>query len=183
MGPAEPPSDDATLLAAVRGGSVDALGRLYARHADAVYGLARRVTGSDEEAEEVLQDVFVGLPRAARSYDERGRFASWLKRVVVRASLMRLRSARRKREAPLAAVAGAAEAAGAATAQERPIDRIALERLVARLPEPLRVVFVLREIEGYTHAEIGQLLGISAGNSAVRLNRAWAALRKEARSA
>ena len=93
--------DEAKLLDAVRGGSLDALGEVYGRYAGVVYGLALQMTGSCDEAEDVLQDVFVGLSRALRSYEERGRFESWLRRVTARTALMRLRAMRRKREAPL----------------------------------------------------------------------------------
>lgn len=195
-------SELAPILEAVRGGSVDALGDLYRRYADLVYGLAYRVTGSREEAEEVMQDLFVGLPRALRNYREQDRFEGWLKRVVVRTALMRIRAVRRKREAPLEEAAqlegprhgtydgdmygaghdGGAHAASHAGSGLHPIDRIALQRAIERLPDAYRVVFVLKEIEGYTHGEIADLLGISAGSSATRLSRAWAILRKEAES-
>ena len=61
------------------------------------------------------------------------------------------------------------------------LDRIALERALAALPVQFRTVFVLKEIEGYTHVEIGEMLQISSANSAARLSRAWAILRKELR--
>ena len=59
------------------------------------------------------------------------------------------------------------------------LERLAVQRAVAALPEPQRAVFVLKEIEGYSHTEIGSMLGISAGSAATRLSRAWARLRKE----
>lgn len=167
------------LLNAVRAGSVDALGALYREYGDMVYGLARTTTGSDEEAEDVLQDVFLGLPRALQSYHHRERFESWFKRVAIRTALMRLRALRRKRETSLDE-----ERPGAATPDPKPapIDRIAIQQAIDRLPEPLRVVFVLKEIEGYSHGEIAIILGLSSGSSATRLSRAWARLRKEAHS-
>ena len=166
------------VIAAARSGSLDALGELYRQHADVVYALAYRMLASRDDAADVLQDVFVGLPRALRSYREQGRFGSWLKQVTVRTCLMRQRSKRRKRETPLEdAVIGSA-----AATTSHPLDRLAMQRALAALPDTLRAVFVLREIEGYTHAEIGGLLGISEGNSATRLARAWSQLRKDLRS-
>ncbi|MGH7504602.1 MAG: RNA polymerase sigma factor, partial [Longimicrobiales bacterium] len=135
---------DAELQAAAAAGRLDAIGELYRRHADEVYALALRVTGSPDEADDVLQDVFVGLPRALRGYREQGRFVAWLKRVTVRVALMRMRTAKRKRELPLRA--GEPEAGSGHG--PHPIDRIALERALARLPDRLRAVFVLREVEG-----------------------------------
>jgi RNA polymerase sigma-70 factor, ECF subfamily len=167
------------LYAAAREGRLDAVGELYRRHGDEVYALAARILGSADDGEDVLQDVFVGLPRALRGYRDEGRFAAWLRRVTLRTSLMRMRSARRKRAAALAAAPAVAVAPAASGSLA--IDRVALERALARLPDKLRVVFVLKEVEGYGHAEIAGLLGISTGASMTRLSRAWDALRKEVR--
>ena len=153
-------------------GTVLELEALYRQYADGVYTLAYRITGSREDAEDVLQDLFVGLPRALAGYREQGRFESWLKRIAARLALMRLRSARRRSEVSLLDVGDPPDR------ELHPLHAIELERAIQSLPEPLRVVFVLREVEGFSHAEIGQLLDISEANSATRLNRAWAALRK-----
>lgn len=162
------------VIAAARSGSLDALGELYRRHADTVHALAYRMLASRADAADVLQDVFVGLPRALRSYTEQGRFESWLKQVTVRTCLMRQRSERRKRETSLEDVAFDIRAT-----TTHPLERLAVRRALAALPDSLRVVFALREIEGYTHAEIAALLGISEANSATRLARAWSQMRKE----
>jgi RNA polymerase sigma factor (sigma-70 family) len=158
---------------AARQGSLDALGELYREHADAVYTLAFRITGSAPDADDVLQDVFVGLPRALRNYRERGSFLYWLKRLVVRTCLMRMRqSSRRGQHVELAP-----DLVG--TRDDSAVERVAVQRALHRLPESQRVVFMLAEVEGYTHAEIAEMLGISAANSATRLSRAWTQLRKE----
>lgn len=164
------------VLEAARSGSRAALAELYRTHGEAVYMLAYRVTGSREEAEDVLQDVFIGLPRALRSYAEHGRFESWLKRVVVRTCAMRLRAATRRREQPLDDLAEHASASGA---QANVVERLALQNALARMPQKLRGVFMLREVEGYSHDEIATLLNISPGASATRLSRAWSLLRRE----
>ncbi|MGH7577825.1 MAG: RNA polymerase sigma factor [Longimicrobiales bacterium] len=167
--------EDGALLAAARASAIDAVGELYRRHGDMVYGVAYRILGSRDEAEDVLQDVFVGLSRALAHYDERGRFVSWLKRVAVRTALMHLRRVRRR---PVTPLEGQIDIAPAGV---HPLDRVALERAIGRLPDAQRVVFILKEVEGYSHAEIGDLIGIAAATSAMRLSRAWAALRKEMR--
>jgi RNA polymerase sigma factor (sigma-70 family) len=169
------PGEHFQLVAAVRAGSAAALGELYARHADAVYTTAYRITASPQEAEDILQDVFVGLARALRPYQEQGRFEAWLKRLTARAALMHLRTRRRKGEETLDVLLH--DSPGATHDLTAPVM---LERLIVRLPDSLRVVFVLREVEGYSHAEIAGLLAISATNSAARLSRAWTLLRKEA---
>jgi RNA polymerase sigma-70 factor (ECF subfamily) len=164
-------SEKAAVRAAAAG-SVDAIGRLYQLHASAVFTLAYRMTGSRADAEDVLQDVFVGLSAALRSYREQGRFVSWLKRVTVRTALMRMRTDRRRREVSLTD----ADAEPAAT---RPVEWIAVENAVLRLPAALRTVFVLKELEGYSHPEIAELLEITPGAAMTRLSRAWQQLRKE----
>lgn len=156
------------LIARLRTGDADALGELYARTGGSLASLARRLTGSREDAEDVLHDVFLGLPEALQHYQERGQLESWLRRVTARAALMRIRSVRRRREVevPLDIEARALHE-----------DSLALEHAVDELPDPLRVVLVLKMIEGYSHAEIAELLDISPRASEQRLYRAIQHLR------
>src|SRR6266545_3734721 len=85
-------------IEAARAGSPDTLAVLYQDHGAALYRLAYRLTGTREDAEDVVHDVFVGLPEALRRYEERGSLEAWLKRVTARVALMRLRRRRRQRE-------------------------------------------------------------------------------------
>jgi RNA polymerase sigma-70 factor (ECF subfamily) len=134
-------------------------------------GVAFRLLASRADAEDVVHDVFVGLPEALRKYDERGRLESWLKRVTVRVALSRMRSERSERMTDVSATDVSAPTGLPAE------ERIALGAAVAALTPSLRAVVVLKEIEGFSHAEIGAMLGISKGASEVRLHRALAALR------
>ncbi|MFL5542723.1 MAG: RNA polymerase sigma factor [Longimicrobiaceae bacterium] len=164
-----PPTPDA-LLQQTRAGDPGALAELYRRHCDAVHAVAFRLTASAAEADDVLQDVFVGLPEALRRYDGRGSFAGWLRRVAVRTALMRMRRSTRRGEVALADDAPAPAPDAAA--------RVDIERALAALAPGLRAVFVLREVEGYSHAEIAEMLGLRAGTSEVRLHRARQRLRQ-----
>jgi RNA polymerase sigma-70 factor, ECF subfamily len=165
-------ADDASLVRETRGGSTAALGRLYERHAPVVITVALRLLGSRADAEDVLQDVFVGLPDALAAYEERGAFAAWLRRVTVRTALMSLRRRSRTSHVPLAG-------SDPFAAPEREPERgIAARRAIDALPDALRVVFVLREVEGYSHAEISELLGITRTASALRHHRAWKLIRR-----
>jgi RNA polymerase sigma-70 factor (ECF subfamily) len=161
---------DAAVVEEARAGRADALATLYREHGAALYRLAYRLTGTREDAEDVVHDVFVGLPEALQRYEERGSLAAWLKRVTARVALMRLRSGRRRREVAL-------DKADCGTDPANASDGIALEAAVDRLPDRLRVVLVLKEIEGYSHAEVGELLAISEGASRARLARALKRLR------
>ena len=95
--------------------------------------------------------------------------------MTARVALMRLRSGKRRREVTLDDAAGQAQPPAAS-------ERDGLEAAVNTLPDHLRAVLVLKEIEGYGHAEIAVLLGISEGASRVRLTRALKRLRHELES-
>lgn len=161
-------SDD-VLVRRVQAGSHEALAALYRRHGEMVYHVAYRFLASENDAEDVLQDVFAGLPEALRRYEERNRFEFWLKRLAVRAALMLLRSRKRRGEERLPEVGGPrSRDPDAQTVAEYVATREALRQLTAEQ----RAVLMLKQVEGYTHAEIGQLLGISESASAGRLHRA-----------
>lgn len=147
---------------------LDTIAELYRRHADALLAVAYRLLMSRADAEDVVHDLFVGLPEALRKYQERGRMESWLKRIVVRMALSRLR---RKRGVALD------ESTPLAVVPADPVNRVAIQRALAKLSLPLRAVLVLKEIDGFSHAEIASLLGISVGASEVRLHRALLRLR------
>jgi len=165
----------ASLIAEARAGGPEALAALYLEHGAALFRLAYRLVGAREDAEDVVHDVFVGLPEALQRYEERGSFAGWLKRVTARVALMRLRSGTRRREVALDSAIAQAE-------QPASSERDGLQAAVNTLPDYLRAVLVLKEIEGYAHAEIANLLGISEGASRVRLTRALKRLRNELES-
>ena len=169
---AQDPEQEALLEAVARGDSAG-LERLYTEYGDTVYGIAFRLTESAADAKDILHDVFVALPEALNSFDALGSFEGWLKRVAARTSLMKMRGRRRRREISLGGLAGSLRRFDRAD----PIDHLELERAIADLPEPLRAVFVLREIEGFSHDEIAELLNIRRGTSEVRLYRARRALR------
>jgi RNA polymerase sigma-70 factor (ECF subfamily) len=139
------------------------IAELYRRHAGALLAVAYRLLLSRADAEDV-HDLFVGLPEALRKYEERGRMESWLKRIVARLALSRLRAKR-----PVALD----ESADLAVVPADPVNRVATE-----LSPESRAVLVLKEIEGFSHAEIASMLGISVGASEVRLHRALRRLRE-----
>jgi RNA polymerase sigma-70 factor, ECF subfamily len=163
-------SDDA-LAERARTGDPVALGELFERFAAPTWQVLVRLLGSRADADDVLQDVFIGLPEALGHYTSRGRLGGWIRQVAVRVALMRLRGGRRRGEEVLDADAGHATV---------PVNvelRLAIGAALAALPAELRAVFVLKEVEGYTHAEIAEMIGISVGLSEVRLFRARKQLR------
>lgn len=155
----------------VAAGDLGALAVIYNSYAERVYRLAYRLTRSVQDAQDVVQDLFLGLPEAIDVYRGSGNFGPWLRAAAARVALQKLRHRRRRREVALEPdwMAGRPPQHG---------TRIDLEAALAALPETLRVVVVLKEIEGFSHAEIGELLGITAAASATRLMRAREQLRR-----
>ena len=160
------------LLTRTAAGSADALAELFHEYSADVHRVAFRLTLSADDGEDVVQDVFIGLPEAIGAYGGRGCFDAWLRAVTVRTTLMRLRAGRRRE-----ATALHSGDASRTSAPDPVVERLAIEAALAALPIDLRAVFVLRDVEGYTHAEIARLLGIRAGTSEVRLHRARRRLR------
>ena len=154
-------------------GDVDALAQLVAEFGDLVYGTIYRLTANAAEAEDAAQEVFIRLPRVVAGFAGTvEQFPGWLRRIAVRAALMRLRSGRRRNEVSAESIAALVS---------RPDDvlsRLTIESALARLSVEHRTVFLLKEVEGYDHAEIAELLGISVANSEVRLHRARRQLRE-----
>lgn len=150
-----------------------ALGELYAEFGDLVFRAALRLTGSRADAEDVTQDLFLRVPGAVRGFTgTSAQFPAWIRRVAVRQSLVHMRSGRRRREVSVDAVASLVSAA------DTPLARLSIESALARISDEHRTVFLLKEVEGYDHAEIAELLGISTANSEVRLHRARRQLRE-----
>lgn len=168
--PAAPP-DDPSLIARVRQGDMDALSTIYQIHAGMLTGVAYRLTGSMSDAEDVVQDLFVGLPGALAQYDERGRFPHWLRRLAVRLALMRLRADRRRREWSLDEAREMGDSSASA-------DQVHLYEALRELTPDDRAMVILKVVEGYSHREIAELFGIRRSASEVRLHRALARLRK-----
>ena len=156
---------DAGLVLNAREGDADALAALFR--------LAYRLTGTRQDAEDVVHDVFVGLPEALARYEERGRLGAWLGRVTARVALMHQRRSRRRREIGLE---DAAEIPGRAAANG---DGAAVWAALDTLPATQRAVLVLKEMEGYSHAEIAATLGITQVTSRVRLLRALRQMRRQ----
>jgi RNA polymerase sigma-70 factor (ECF subfamily) len=156
-------------------GDEDAFHALYREQVGRVYALCLRLTGDRSAAEELTQDVFVRAWQKLRTFRGESAFSTWLYRLATNVALMAQRS-RTRRERRVNAVADPAVFDRGVTTS--PGDRLDLEQALARLPRGAREVFVLHDVEGYGHAEIGQMLGIAAGTSKAQLFRARRLLRE-----
>jgi RNA polymerase sigma-70 factor (ECF subfamily) len=160
-------------LDCVEAGDRAALGELFLEFGDLAYRTALRLTGNRADAEDVTQELFIRLPGALRGFTGGAAvFPAWLRRVAVRHALMMLRGGRRRREVGVDGVASLLAPADAS------LERMTIERALERLSDDHRTVFLLKEVEGYDHAEIAELLGISVSNSEIRLHRARRQLRE-----
>jgi RNA polymerase sigma-70 factor (ECF subfamily) len=154
-------------------GDVEAFEALYRTHAGAIFALCRRMTGDDVRARELVQDAFVRAWERLTTFRGQSSLATWLHRLATNIALEHLRSTTRD---TLRLIGGDDDVYGARSFAGQLEARIDLETAVARLPAGARVVFVLHEIEGYSHEEIAQMTGIAAGTARVQLWRARRAL-------
>lgn len=161
------------LVARARTGDQTAFRDLYREHAGRIYALCLRLTGDAAAAEERTQDVFVRLWDKLGSFRGESAFSSWLHRLAVNVVLNERRTTirRESRVTPVSEPQGPSPQAPAGLS-------IDLEQAIARLPEGAREVFVLYDIEGYEHAEIGRMVGIAVGTSKAQLFRARRLLRE-----
>ena len=166
-------------LVRARAGAVDAQEAIYRAFQRPVRTLARRLVPSVAAAEDLAQDVFVEVLTKLDQYDGRGSFAGWVRSIAVNRCLMYLRSPWSRGLGWVESlVTGDTDAGLDRTTQCCSDDAVDLERALARLGETARAVVWLHDVEGYTHAEIGALLGGSASFSKSQLARAHARLRE-----
>jgi RNA polymerase sigma-70 factor, ECF subfamily len=171
--PGDPVQQLRERIARAEEGDRQALGELFVEFGEVVFRSAFRLAGSAADAEDITQDVFVRLPRALGGFaGTTGNFGGWLRRIAVRQALTHLRGRRRRREVTVEGVANLFAAA------DDTVYRLTIEAALARLSDEHRLVFMLKEVEGYDHREIAELLGISIANSEVRLHRARRELRE-----
>lgn len=172
--------DDSELVARIRRADRVAARLLYDRHAPRVHRLAVRICRDDDLACDLVQETFVKAFRELDRFRSESSFGTWLHRITVTTSLNAMRKVRQiqAREAPLeegASVPSASEAIADPDLHHR------VHAAIDALPESLRLAVVLHDLEGYTHAEIGTMLGVAAGTSKARLSEARALLRASLR--
>jgi RNA polymerase sigma-70 factor, ECF subfamily len=172
------PRDDRDLAARCLAGDVEAFENLYKHHAPRLYNLAYRLAGPNE-ADDLLQEVFLQAYRKLDTYKGESSLGTWLYRLTTNLCLDFLRSRRGKMgqltdsldeedAAPVASPFKPAEANNA---------RLDLEQAIALLPPSYRAAFVLHDVEGYQHDEIAKIVGIAEGSSKSLLHKARLRLR------
>ncbi|WP_420151328.1 RNA polymerase sigma factor [Spirosoma sp.] len=160
---------EAQLIAALKRGESRAHKIVYERFAGKMMAVCTRYCANRADAEEVMLDGFMRVFEKIGQFREDGSFEGWIRRVMVTESLMFLRKSKQwRQEIPLEDVTVEPDYEWADTS----LNESDLLRLVNQLPDGYRTVFNLYAIEGYAHAEIAEMLGISEGTSKSQLSRA-----------
>ena len=165
-----PLAEARSLVARAKAGDQRALEHLYRAYEGAVYTLARRLSKTPEDAEDVLQETFLEICRSLGAWRAEGSLWAWIRRIAASKALMRYR-----REKVRAADA-LDEDAAVGFAEDVPL-RLDLEAALHRLPERSRSVVWLHDVEGMTHEEIAELMGMTTSFSKSQLARAHQKLR------
>lgn len=168
--------EDAILIEKARQGDGGAVRELYQRHAGRVYAVVKRLAGHDEAlAEDWAQEAWVRAIRALPTFRGDSRFTTWLHRIAVNSALHGRRSRLRKAGRETAMMDDTFSVRAVA---ETSVLKLKLERAMERLPEGMRKVLVLHDVEGYTHEEIGEMLGVNPGTCKSQLFKARARMRR-----
>lgn len=160
---------EAQLIVALKRGESRAHKVVYERFSGKMLAVCTRYCANRDDAEEVMLDGFMRVFEKIEQFREEGSFEGWIRRIMVTESLMFLRKAKQwRQEVPIDEVTVEPDYEWADTA----VNENDLMRLVNQLPDGYRTVFNLYAIEGYAHAEIAEMLGISEGTSKSQLSRA-----------
>lgn len=169
-----PAAEPQSIVARAAGGDVRAFEELYRAHLPKVYSLVRRMAAG-RDTDELTQDVFVRAWQKLATFRGDSSFGTWLHRLAVNVVIERFRTetTRRKR------LHDGEEIFETLSAPSHSRDlRMDFEAALEKLPDGAREIFVLHDVEGYKHHEIGSLLGISSGTSKAQLHRARMILRR-----
>jgi len=179
--------DEKQILAALRAGNPEVCNAFVRRHAARMLAVARRFLRCEQDAADAVQDALLSAFRSIKAFDGDAKPETWLHRIVVNACLMKLRSNRAR---PMASIEASHPelyedpSHGSRATRRVPSDELEARELRARvrgcidqLPEPYRVVLLLRDIEQITTQETAIRLGITETCAKVRLHRARLALR------
>ncbi len=154
--------EDVRLARACAEGDTGVFEQIYREHGDRMKSMAYNHLGNVSDAEDAVQETFLKVHRAASTYTGEAAFSTWLYRVLINTCYDALRKRQRRiQEAPI-------DDFITSSRPGRSVDdakRMTLRKMLAELPEQRRTVFMLFEVEGLSHAEIGQILNISEGNS------------------
>lgn len=185
------PQESSELLSRAQAGDVTAFERLVELHRDAVFGLALRMTRSEADAAEITQETFLSAYQHLKSFRGDAAFGSWVHRIAANQALMRIRhqkvvdAAEKDLTSPEFNERGTLldypSGDWGRRADEKALEAElgqAIQQATDRLPDGYREVFLLKDVDGLSYEEIGQLTGLSVAAVKSRLHRARLALRE-----
>jgi len=168
-----------TLLAAdCRAGRLEAYERLYESQGAKMKSIAMNMLGNSQDAEDAVQETFMKVHRGIRYFKGQSAFSTWVYRILMNSCYDMRRRKMRRQETPEQDLAPEGETYDPPTRGANHPLRLALEKCVAQLTPHLRSVFLLYEVEGFKHAEIGDMMGISEMASKNALYQAKRKLRE-----
>ncbi|MFH1701092.1 MAG: RNA polymerase sigma factor [Candidatus Zixiibacteriota bacterium] len=166
-------ADDYQIAQEIAAGNRELFKDIYDRNASVLYNLARRLTKTTVEAEDIVQDTFIRAYQKINLFAGRSSLSSWLYRICVNVGLEYLRKQKGKFEDLNDSNCGNVE-----PDQKKLILRQKLNKAIKRLPNGCRMVFVLHDIEGFNHREIAERMNFAEGTSKSQLFKARAMLKK-----
>ena len=168
--------NDIQLITRVVAGDAAAERELYEMYVDRIYRLAFRLAGDDELARDFTQATFIRAFEKIGSFRGESSLSTWLHSIGVSVALNGLRKTKRQRnrEAPMEE----GLTVGSTRIEADPDLKERMARAIDSLADKYRTVFVMHDVEGYTHEEIGAALGVQSGTSKAQLFRARAKLRE-----
>ena len=179
---------DKELVKECKQGDKAAYAELVSRYTEKAYNLALRITRNQEDAEEILQDVFLTVYNKIDKFQEKAAFSSWLYRITANTSFMKLRKRKQHAAVSMDDVGPAAEhdwkAGGVDIHDTNLIStrhelREALEDAISKLPDEYKTIFILRDVDGLSNQEVGNVLNLSVPAVKSRLHRSRLMLRKK----
>jgi RNA polymerase sigma-70 factor, ECF subfamily len=168
--------DDQELIGRVMAGDPTAERALYDAHVDRVFRLVYRMAGDLDRAKDYTQETFIRGFARLREFRGEAALSTWLGSIAISIALNGLRKTRRAREREVAL--DDVIPVGRVVPEADPDLKTRLAQAIDDLPEGYRTVFVMHDVEGYTHEEIGSSLGVHPGTSKAQLFRARARLRE-----
>jgi RNA polymerase sigma-70 factor, ECF subfamily len=170
---------DLELAARCRAGDTDAFEELYRQHARRLYSLVVRMIGSAQDAEDLLQEVFLQAYRKLPGFRGESTLGTWLYRLTMNHCLDHLRGRQAKMSRATASIdeESVDEPAAPDPVVPSAISRMDLERAIEALPPGSKAAFLLHDVEGFEHQEIAAILGISEGTSKSQVHKARLKLR------
>jgi RNA polymerase sigma factor (sigma-70 family) len=153
---------------------------LYKRFSPLLYGICLRYSANRIEAQDMLQEGFIKVFSSLSSYESKGSFEGWMKRIVINNALNHIRSnAKQQLFTDYSEIENFPDTGAEADETKPPPDSGTMLRLIQELPEGYRMVFNLYVFEDYTHKEIAEAAGISENTSKTQLMRARNLLQKK----